>query len=136
MHVPCDHASPFLRDPSAVTGHRPMVIVADWEAQGCLLGLIDLQLVEEVAHVIRIGLGGRRALGFLGDAVADVVQHRIKLVVDELLMRIGGRPEPQVVDVHERDQVTERRALDRAQLIKAPPWCRAFRAYEPTPRAS
>ncbi len=34
------------------------------------------------------------------------------------LMRSGGRAEPQVVNVHERDQVAERRGLDHAQLIE------------------
>ena len=108
---------PFSSDhPVNEIGARSLLRIR-WRG-GVFLGSIGFYFVEEVAHMIRISLGGSGAPGFFGDAVTHVVEHWEELSVDNLLMRIRRGTEPQVVDVHECDQVAERRRFDRAQLVE------------------
>ena len=57
-------------------------------------------------------------LGGFHDPVAHVVEHRIELIVDDSLSRRCGRTKAKIVNLHERDQVTERRRFDHAQLVE------------------
>jgi hypothetical protein len=110
--------APFRAIAPAFFSDHPVTEIGGWSLlriwwrRDVFLGSIGFQFVEEVAHMLRVSLGRRGALGFFGDTVADVVEQWIKLAVEEFLMRICRRPEPQVVHVHERDQVAEACALD------------------------
>ena len=88
---------------------------------GFIGGRIEKQLAEEVGGGGRIGQSGRGFWG--GGRVRDLVAHRVdlreQLAVNQPLPGGCGLSEPEVVDLHERDQIGQRCGLDLAQLVES-----------------
>ena len=80
---------------------------------GLLLQVLVVHAGEEVARLGSAGRGSGSGSGGLGkrgdDLVPQVDELGIERVVDQLLLRCGCHPEPEVERVHERQQLTQRR---------------------------
>src|SRR5262249_11202061 len=68
----------------------------------------------EVGRLPRVGsCGGRRVeLGLGQDLVTSLVEDREKLVVNYLMLECGRRPEPEIIGVHEAEQIAHHGILD------------------------
>ncbi len=83
MHLSMQRRQPYSSDSIRT---RRFSLLGIWRLRRFLvlsLELIEFHLVEEVAHVLGIGLAAVVALGFFHDPVAHLVEHRVELVVDE-----------------------------------------------------